>query len=86
MNLKPRKNLYFIFYTERIKNFWIIPSQDIVKLGKTNKSGKNEGRVSISFPKLNQGEIFNRSSKYLNENGFNILKKKSRRFISVFPH
>jgi hypothetical protein len=71
MTIKPRDNFYFIFYTEKNNKFWIIPSKDVVKLGIKNKSGKNKGKISLTLPKK-KGQRF---QKYINDNGFNLLRK-----------
>ena len=67
-----RDNFYFIFYTEKDNNFWIIPSEDIKNLGNKMKSGKNIGTISLRIPKSDKGrENF---KKYQNNNGFKLLK------------
>jgi hypothetical protein len=67
LKIKPRKNYFFIFFTEEDGNFWIIPSEDLVKLAKRNKSGVNKGTYTIDL----RVETY---QKYLNDSGFNLLK------------
>ena len=72
LHSKPRGNFYFIFYTEKDNNFWVIPSKDIKNLGNKMKSGKNIGTISLRIPKSDKGrENF---KKYQNDNGFKLLK------------
>lgn len=74
MTFKPRKNLYFIFYTERTNAYWIIPSQELTGLCVQNKSGKHVGKRSLSLPKTDKGDKTEKYGKYLNENGFSLLR------------
>jgi len=38
---QPRENYYFIFYSELINTYWVIPSLDLVKEANQVKSGNN---------------------------------------------
>ena len=49
MSFKPRKNLYFIFYTEKNNTFWTIPSIRVKALGRSNKTGKNIGKMLVKI-------------------------------------
>lgn len=69
---KSRDNFYFIFYTEKDNNFWIIPSEDIKRLGNKMKSGKNVGTISLRIPKSDKGK--ENFKKYRNDSGFKLLK------------
>ena len=75
MTFKPRKNYFFIFYTEKNNCFWTIPSQKLKYLCVQNVSGKNIGKMALSLPKLETGEKAERFEKFKNENGFGLLKK-----------
>jgi len=46
---EPRKNYYFIFYSERLNTTWIMSSKDFIKEAVQNKNGKNIGKRSIWF-------------------------------------
>lgn len=46
---KPRKNYYFIFYSERLNIMWVMSSNDFIKESNQNKSGKGKGKRSIKF-------------------------------------
>ncbi len=74
MSFEVRNNFYFIFYTEKNDNFWVIPSEDVKKLGQENKSGKNAGKISLSLPKIAYGDKALKFEKYRNDNGFKFLK------------
>ncbi len=45
----PRPNYYFIFYSEQANAFWVVPSVELVKAARQNKTGQNQGRYSINF-------------------------------------
>lgn len=74
LHFEPRDNFYFIFYTEKDNNFWIIPSKDIKNFGNKMKSGKNVGTISLSLPKTEKGAKTEKFKKYKNEDGFKLLK------------
>jgi len=80
MSFDVRDNYYFIFYTEKDNNFWVIPSKDVKKLGRENKSGNNVGKISLSLPKTESASKSSKSKfeKYKNEKGFALLKSKQR--------
>ena len=47
---KPRPDFWFIFYSEIMDTYWIIPSLDLVKFASVNKggtTGKNTGKLTI---------------------------------------
>lgn len=44
-----RKNYYFVFYSERMDEMWIMSSKEFIKESHQNKSGKNKGLRSIWF-------------------------------------
>ena len=60
-NLKipnPRKNYYFMFYSEPADHYWIIPSLDLVKLAHRQKGGKHKGvYTAILVTRLKSGDI-----------------------------
>ncbi len=78
MSFHDRDNFYFIFYTEKNNNFWVIPSKDVIKLGIENKSGKNKGKISLSLPKTESGNKASKFTKYQNENGFATLRNEEK--------
>ena len=74
MSFNVRDNFYFIFYTEKNNNLWVIPSKDVKELGIENKSGKNVGKISLTLPKIESGDKASKFEKYKNENGFALLR------------
>jgi len=44
-----RKNYYFLFYSERMKSFWLLSSEEFIKESNQNKNGINKGKWSIWF-------------------------------------
>jgi hypothetical protein len=75
MNFKPRKNLFFIFYTEYNDTFWTIPSSDVKKLSITNKSGANKDKCSLTLPKTIKGPKAELFDKYRGIKGFSLLNQ-----------
>jgi hypothetical protein len=49
MTHEPRKNYYFVFYSERLDAIWIMSSKDFITESVQNKTGKNKGKRSIWF-------------------------------------
>lgn len=47
--INPRKNYFFIFYSERLDKYWIIPSEELVKIASQNKKGENIGKYHINL-------------------------------------
>lgn len=49
---KPRLDFWFIFYSEIMDTYWVMPSLDLVKLASVNKggvTGKNTGKLTIKL-------------------------------------
>jgi hypothetical protein len=46
---EPRKNYYFVFYSERLSTMWIMSSEEFIAEAVQNKTGKNAGLHSIWF-------------------------------------
>lgn len=42
-----RKNYWFVFYSERIDQMWILTSEEFIKESNQNTTGKNKGKRSI---------------------------------------
>jgi hypothetical protein len=74
MAFRPRRNLYFIFYTEKTDSFWVMPSYDVARLSARNRGGRNAGKYALSLPKDMDGAKAKRLSRYLNDRGFRLLR------------
>lgn len=74
---EPRKNYWFIFYSERMNKIWIMASDEFIKESRQNKTGKNKGRRSIKLNGKNTKEMSEhckpKFEKYL-ETSFDRLK------------
>ncbi len=46
---EPRRNYFFLFYSERMNLMWLLSSEDFIKESTQNKNGKNFGKRSIWF-------------------------------------
>lgn len=56
----PRQNFWFIFYSEAVGTYWIMPSEDVVRLSNENKGGKtgdgrNKGKFTIKLANFTKG-------------------------------
>ncbi len=54
---EPRKNYWFIFYSERMYKMWIMTSDEFIKESRQNKTGKNKGKRSIKLNGKNNKEM-----------------------------
>lgn len=45
----PRDNYFYIFFSEQADMTWVIPSLDLVRLARQNKTGQNVGKYSINL-------------------------------------
>ena len=70
----PRKNFYFIFYSEKIDTYWILPSLKLIEEAHQNKSGKNAGKYSIKFCNVNNSGVKARPRFAKYENAFDLLE------------
>lgn len=66
---EPRKNYWFVFYSDRMEKLWIMSSQEFIKESHQNKEGKNAGKRSIWFngknTKANSEHVKLQYEKYL---------------------
>ncbi len=76
---KPRKNMWFIFYSERLNKYWVINSIELTRSGlaSQNKKGKNAGKWHINMAlyskKRDEATPNPRFSKYEDDAGFRQL-------------
>lgn len=73
-------NYFFIFYSEQIDTYWVLPSIDVIRMAgekKTNvslnKIGKNVGKYAVRVAGNNCNPL-PQFDKYKNEKGFALLK------------
>lgn len=69
----PRENFFFIFYSVQAGTYWIIPSLELVKEARQNKSGKNKGKFTIVFTNTNKSGIASRPRFESYRNAFHLL-------------
>jgi hypothetical protein len=74
MDFEPRPNLFFIFYTEKNETLWTIPSPELARLCRQNRSGKSAGRRTLVLPKTEDGPKATRFAKYAEDAGFALLR------------
>jgi len=46
---RPRKNFFFIFYSEQANMYWVLPSLQLKKEARLQAGGKHAGKYSICF-------------------------------------
>lgn len=76
---EPRKNFWFIFYSEVLDTYWIIPSLDILDLANENKGGVSgkgakKGKFTIKLANKNKTEWKPRPKFAEYENAFDLLE------------
>ncbi|HXF48617.1 MAG TPA: hypothetical protein VNL73_04220 [Verrucomicrobiae bacterium] len=74
LSFKARKNFYFVFYTEKSGDYWIMPSRSVRVFGKINKGGKNVDKVTLRIPPSTRSIKWNIFQRYRNEKGFSLLR------------
>jgi len=67
----PRKNYFFVFYSERLDMTWILSSEEFLKEAKLNKGGKNMGKRTIWF----NGKKKNKTTGKLDEHPYPKFEK-----------
>jgi hypothetical protein len=73
---RPRKNFFFIFYSEHSNTYWIVPSTELVEEANQGKTGKNAGKFAIRFCNLTKQGLIPRPRFRKYENAFNLLDWK----------
>ena len=75
MTIYPRDNYFFIFYSEQLDTYWIIPSNELVKIASKNRKGKNKGKYHINLALWSKNKGLRRNSKFKKyENNFKLLE------------
>ncbi|MEM0135071.1 MAG: hypothetical protein QXU18_07595 [Thermoplasmatales archaeon] len=75
--VKPRKNLWFIFYSEQLDKYWIINSLELIRMASLRKGGKTADRWNINLAGYSKSGVvtaYDRFSKYENDEGFKQLE------------
>ena len=55
---KPRKNYWFVFYSETLDQIWILSSAEFLKEANTNKNGKNAGKHHLVLGGVRDGKDY----------------------------
>ena len=70
----PRKDFWFLFYSEPLDTYWVVPSLDLVKkLATKNKAGKNKGKFTLVLARKNKAGWKERPKFKRYENRFDLL-------------
>ncbi len=70
---QPRENFFFIFYSEQVKTYWILPSLELIQEANQNKEGANKGKYSINFCNVTKSGVKPRPRFQKYENTFSLL-------------
>ena len=73
-NSSAKREFFFIFYSELIDTYWVIPSLDLIKEANQNKTGANKGKYSIVFVNITKTGGKRRSAGVGAENAFHQLE------------
>ena len=77
---KKRKNYFFVFYSERLKTFWIMSSEEFLKHSNLNKAGKHIGRRGIRFNRKQKDKTTGKYKEPLRERFKKYIAKDFSRF------
>jgi len=72
----PRENFFFIFYSEHVSTYWIVPSLELIVEARRNKTGANAGKYAIQFCNSTKAGLNPRPRFQKYENAFHILEWK----------
>ena len=70
---RPRENFFFIFYSEHADKHWVVPSMELIREAKPNKTGANAGKYKIQFCNLTKSGLKPRPRFQKYEGAFNLL-------------
>lgn len=81
---KPRKDFWFIFYSEMANTYWVMPSEDVVRHSNENKGGesgdgRNKGKMTIKLANLTKSGWTPRPKFSEYENAFDLLRAGQQR-------
>ncbi len=76
----PRQNLFFMFYSDQVGSYWIIPSLQLVRVASRNKKGRNVGKYHILLSGIRKGTATPnpRFDEYKDKNAFRVLENGFR--------
>jgi hypothetical protein len=70
----PRKDFYFIFYSEQARTYWVMPSLELIDEANRNKQGVNKGKYSITFCNVSARGVTPRPRFKKYEDAFKLLE------------
>jgi hypothetical protein len=69
----PRKNFFYIFYSDQAKKYWVIPSLKLIKEAHRNKAGQNKGKYTIDLCNAKNKRVYPKSRFRKYEDAFDQL-------------
>ena len=78
---EPRKNYWFVFYSERMDVMWIMTSEEFAKESNQNKKGKNAGKRSIWFNGRKKNKVTGKYDEHVKPQFLKYVEKNFSRII-----
>ncbi len=82
---KPRKNYFFVFYSERHDKIWILTSNEFIQYSHENKKGANIGKSSIWFNGKRKNKETGEYEEHIHER-FNQFEAKNHDLSKLLRH
>ncbi|HQQ70048.1 MAG TPA: hypothetical protein PLL92_07025, partial [Alicycliphilus sp.] len=79
---EPRKNYWFIFYSERLDIIWLMSSEEFIEEADQNKTGINVGKRSIWFNGTKTNKTTNQKEEYCKERYEKYICKNFSRLLA----
>jgi hypothetical protein len=64
---EPRKDYWFVFYSERLNLVWLLKSEEFIAEARQNKTGKNLGKRSLWFNGTRHDRSTGKAEEYCKE-------------------
>ncbi len=71
----PRKNFFYIFYSEQAGKYWVFPSLKLIREARRNKTGQNKGKYTIDLCDARKNHVYPKPRFLKFEGAFDLLKK-----------
>jgi hypothetical protein len=71
----PRKNFFYIFYSDQAEKYWVFPSLILIREARRNKTGKNMGKYTIDLCDARKNHVYPKPRFQKYEGAFDLLEK-----------
>lgn len=79
---EPRKDYYFLFYSERHDTMWLMSSEEFIAEAVQNKTGANAGKRSIWFNGKRQNKETKQREEYIKDRYLKYVVKNFSRLVA----